>query len=432
MALAIGSTEAQQVRVQKVKEVHSVVLQDNAMLHVYIDKKRGNELEVGTMAPVAKVTHEVMTIGDDTKAVLRLASDCSITTFTVQDNATLILDGPIDFGDCKLSLTAEDNANVTISTTFDTTDVVAGSVSFETWDNASIVSKKYLHVGTCTLKAVNNSLIKVPDIRHTCPGGDSTRATTRSLEVYNNGRIVIEDQGEEGVINAKYGDKIITHMLKKGNHVPSRDTEFKFFWGFQNWGSTPLAGMGGVEGGAEVSYNFMHGGLSLDFPVFNRRHFGIYVGLGFDMNGFHFSNSLVNYTQNGFRADTVSSMAPLVGSDPDSWNTYFSKNSVILPITLSFEPWKRDGLCLRLSVLPGFSFGTGLYQHYKSHSMTLNANDSNSKRQLNPFRLDARMEVYYNAIGVYVQTSLAPILKPKAGNDRLYPVMFGLVLALGR
>ena len=95
-----------------------------------------------------------------------------------------------------------------------------------------------------------------------------------------------------------------------------------------------------------------------------------------------------------------------------------------MPVTFSFEPWKYDGVCIRLSAITGINILGMLSQQYKTTAVELFANDRLMRKQMNPFMLDARLSVQYFNLGFYVQTAAISLFKK--GMEPLYPLKFGI------
>lgn len=414
-ALAFGSALMAQVSVQPVRDdVHSIVIEDAVSLKVYFDRDKGSELEVNTTTPVAMVAKGVMRMDGATKAVLRLSPTTSITHFTVEDAATLELVGPMDFGDEQFTISAEDVGKVKVTKINVEDTMKAGYVILQATDNGRIVSEIPLLLTAYNFKAKDHGYIELPSAE--VKPGSAVGDKTYTITVGENGKVVVKDRGEDSVVSRQVEYRE-SHMSEAG-----RDVELNYFWGFNNWGSHPF---GHVGGDASVSYYFMNYGISFDVPVIDRSKYGMYVGLGIDGNYYHFDSPLVNFTGTGFAATTTPNVTMTSGTmDPDNWNTYFSTLAITVPVTFSFEPWKYDGVCIRLSAIPGVNVVGFLSQQYKTKAVDIAANDHQMRKQMNPFMLDARLSVQYSDFGLYVQTATLSLFK--SGVEPLYPVSFGI------
>ncbi len=431
-ALAISTATMAQVSVQPVKDVHTVVIEDAVSLKVYIDSTRGTVLEVSSNTPVARVSRGVMYIKyikRNNKAVLRMAPDCPINQFTVQDAGSLEFVGAMDFGDKQLIINTEEAGKVRMTKVLPTDTIKAGEVILHTEDGSRIVGDVPLSLTDYDFHAEDASYIELPSI-------DLKPGTNPQGRTYH---MTQEDGGKIKVLGHVAYFDITPFVSSKDSLVttsdelfdddfsssPDRDEELNIFWGFNNWGSKPFVGFGGMNGDAELSSYFMNLGLSIDFPVLDEDHFGLYIGLGVDGNMFHFDSPLVNYTGTGFQSSTTSNMVQITGaSELNNWDTYFNTVAVTLPVTFSFEPWSYDGLCLRLSAIPGINLAGTLEQQYNTKSVQVSAKDPLHRKQLNTFMLDTRLTLLYNNFGLYVQTATLPLLK--RGNDPFYPVKFGI------
>ncbi len=413
-ALAFSSALVAQVRVQPVKDVHTVEIEGSVKLKVYIDSAKGTELEVSSSAPVAMVAKGVMHMDGATNAVLRLSPSTSITHFTVEDAASLEFVGPMDLGDNQFTVSVEDAGRVKVTKINGEDTLKAGYVTLHASDHGCIVSEIPLLRTAYNFKVEDHGYIELPSA-DAKPGTDIT-AISEKITVQDNGKVVIKNRGEDSVLS-RHIEYRVSHESEAG-----RDLELNYFWGFNNWGSHPF---GHASGDASLSYYFMNYGISFDVPVIDRSKFGMYVGLGIDGNYYHFDSPLVNFNGTGFAATTTPNVTMTSGTmDPDNWNTYFSTLAITVPVTFSFEPWKYDGVCIRLSAIPGVNVVGFLSQQYKTKAVDITANDHQMRKQVNPFMLDARLSVQYSDFGLYVQTATLSLFK--SGVEPLYPVSFGI------
>ena len=413
-ALAFSSALVAQVRVQPVKDVHTVEIEGSVKLKVYIDSAKGTELEVSSNAPVAMVAKGVMHMDGATNAVLRLSPSTSITHFTVEDAASLEFVGPMDLGDNQFTVSVEDAGRVKVTKINGEDTLKAGYVTLHASDHGCIVSEIPLLRTAYNFKVEDHGYIELPSA-DAKPGTDIT-AISEKITVQDNGKVVIKARGEDSVLSRHI------EYRESNRSEAARDLELNYFWGFNNWGSHPF---GHASGDAELNYYFMNYGFSIDMPVINRRKFGMYVGLGLDGNQYHFDSPLVGFTGTEFAATTTPNITVTGGTlDPDNWNTYFSTLAITVPVTFSFEPWKYDGVCIRLSAITGINILGMLSQQYKTTAVELFANDRLMRKQMNPFMLDARLSVQYFNLGFYVQTAAISLFKK--GMEPLYPLKFGI------
>ncbi len=429
-ALAVSNAMMAQVRVQPVKDVHTVVIEDAVSLKVYLDSTRGTELEVSSNDPVARVKKGVMNMDGATSAVLYLAPESPITHFRVEDAASLEFIGPMDFGDRQFTVNAEDAGKVKMTKASQTDTIRTGYVILHAGDGARIVGEVPLLLTSYTLHSEGNSYIELPSID--IKPGTVTDDKTYEMITSDNGKVRVLgyvahlnlnlDQMSADSVSGRH-----EHVVKvKRSNSSARDLEANYFWGFVNWGNKPFSGFGGMSGDAAATYYFMNYGISIDYPLINTRHFGLYAGLGYDGVMIHFENSIVNATLTGFQASTSSMVQSTSGTlDPNNWNSYFTSGAITVPVTFSFEPWKYDGLCVRLSAIPGVNLYGYLNQQYDSKAVQISANDREIRKQMNPFMLDTRLSLMYGDIGLYAQVATLPMFK--SGFEPLYPVKFGFI-----
>ncbi len=416
--LLFCSAASAQVLVQPVTGVHTIRVEDNVTLKVYPGDK--TQLEVSNNLAVAQISNGVMSMEGNTSAVLRLNPADRIISFTAEDGASILFSGAFNFGDQQLVITTEDNAKVEFNETLAGT-LNAGYVILKSQDNSRIHSELPLSVNAYNFEVVDNACIEVPAVDRK-PAKDSTVDRSAQLTVLDNGKLVI---GEE-VIRATS----LPFHFKRVKNKASRDFEVNWSWGFNNWGDTPF---GNIDGDAEVTYSFLNVGFSLDYPLVNTPHFGLYAGLGVEVNRYHFREHLVCATPTGFQQP--SAMYPAYATittgtpDPNNWDSYFFTAAIVVPITFSFEPWKYDDFCIRLTALPGINVNGYLSQEYESKSTNLTVRDKDVSKRLNPFVLDARLALFYSSIGVYVQMSTQRLFK--SDFQDIYPVKFGLIWSIG-
>lgn len=418
-ALPMASVAQPDVEVnrQPVVGVNSIVLQDNVKLEVV----PGTEtiLEVQRSGQVARVMSGVMNMSGNTSAKLYLNPTDGPCVFNVEDGANLTFNGTFDFRPRLVKIHSEDNSRVTINDTLS-----VEQIDLVSEDNSRIDSRGPINTVEYNIKASDNSHIELQNIiEHNWSDGEA-RPKTSKIKYDDHACVVILEGERKCDYNSRHGSFITT--TDETFSFSSRDLELNWFWGFNNWGNRPFSGFGGVSGDASATHYFMNLGFSFDYPLVSKRHFGIYAGLGLDEVLIHFENPMVNATPTGFQASISSSMVQTTINtmDPDNWDSYYSSAALTVPVTFSFEPWKYDGLCIRLSAIPGVIFSGYLSQRYNSKSVQINASDREIRKQANPFMLDARLTLQYSDFGIYTQVATVPLFK--SGFEPLYPVKFGL------
>ena len=422
--LLFGSAASAQVLVQPVTGVHTIRVEDNVTLKVYPGDK--TQLEASMPVNVANVANGVMSIEGNATVVLRLNPADGIVNFSAEDGSSIVFfGGSFDFGNQKITISAEDNARVEMDVTAN--GFYAGHAFFKAQDNSLIISKMApIHVYGYNFIASDNAYIEVPSVDLRLFDGDSTIDRNTYVTVTDNGKIVIKDKGTAGIISCEHGFSIGGRKSKK----PHRDFEANWSWGFNNWGDKPF---GNIDGDAEVTYSFLNVGFSLDYPLVNTPHFGLYAGLGIEGNTYHFREHQVVATPTGFQTPSATyptSATITTGTpDPNNWDSYFNTLAITVPITFSFEPWKYDDLCIRLTALPGINVWSYLEQKYDSKDIELTVKDKEVGKQINPFVLDARLSLFYGSFGLYVQMSTQKLFK--SDFQDIYPVKFGLIWSIG-
>lgn len=424
-ALLFCSAATAQVHVQPVSGVHTITVEDNVLLKIYAGDKTQLEATMPVPANVAKVANGVMSLEGNSTVVLRLNPADGIVNFSAEDGASIVFfGGSFDFGDQKITISAEDNARVEMDVTAN--DLYASHAYFKAQDNSLIMSKMApIHVFGYNFIANDNAYIEVPSVDLRFFDGDSTIDRNTYVTVTDYGKIVIKDKGPNGITVCDH-EFAIGRKSKK----PNRGLEFNWSWGFNHWGDKPF---GGMDGDAEVTYSFLNLGYTLDYPLVNTPHFGLYAGFGVEVNRYHFREHLICATPTGFHQPSM--MYPAYATittgtpDPNNWDSYFITAAIVVPITFSFEPWKYDDFCIRLTALPGINFNEYLTQEYESKSIELTVRDKDGSKQVNPFVLDARLSLFYGSLGIYVQMATQRLFK--SDFQDIYPVKFGLIWSLG-
>lgn len=425
-ALLFCSAATAQVHVQPVSGVHTITVEDNVLLKIYAGDKTQLEATMPVPANVAKVANGVMSLEGNSTVVLRLNPADGIVNFSAEDGASIVFfGGSFDFGDQKITISAEDNARVEMDVTAN--DLYASHAYFKAQDNSLIMSKMApIHVFGYNFIANDNAYIEVPSVDLRFFDGDSTIDRNTYVTVTDYGKIVIKDKGPNGITVCDH-EFAIGRKSKK----PNRGLEFNWSWGFNHWlGDHPFSGrFGEPKGATEVSYYFMNVGVSLDYPIVNTPHFGLYAGLGIEGNRYHFREHRVVLTHTGFQvpSGTYPALADLTSGspDPNNWDSYFNTYTLTVPITFSFEPGKYNGLCIRLTALPGINIYGALLQDYQSKTAEVEIRDLEAGNRINNFSFDARLAIYYGSIGLYSQLAFCELF-----GFGIYPVKFGLIWSL--
>lgn len=425
-ALVFSAAATAQIHVQPVTGVHTISVEDNVSLKIYAGDK--TQLEASMPVNVANVANGVMSIEGNANVVLRLNPADGIVNFSAEDGSSIVFfGGSFDFGDQKITISAEDNARVEMDVT--TNSLYAGHAFFKAQDNSFIISKMApLHVYGYNFIASDNAYIEVPSVDLRLFDGDSTINRNTYVTVTDNGKIVIKDKGPDGIT-------VCDHDFTLGGRKPRkpyRDFEVVVTWGFNHWlGDHPFSGrVVEPSGAAEVAYYPLNLGFSLDYPLVNTSHFGLYAGIGVEANRYHFREHLVVVTPSGFATPsaTYPTSATISGtSDPNNWESFFTTATLTVPITFSFEPWKYDELCIRLTALPGINVWGFLGQKYDSRGLELNVKDKEAGKRLNPFAFDTRLALMYGShFGIYAQLAFCKLF-----DYGYYPFKFGIIISLG-
>jgi hypothetical protein len=204
----------------------------------------------------------------------------------------------------------------------------------------------------------------------------------------------------------------------------SRDVKLDFAWGFHNWGTTMLNGFEGVEGDAAIRTSFNHIHLSVNYPLIGTRRFATYIGLGLEWDKYKFTGHDITFNT------AAEPYAFADGGDP-SCTSWLNTRYVILPVSFRFDFGRGGDWSLTLSAIPGIHWGgshTGLRRERITDLEERLDRDQSVNKYINPYRLDVRLMLQYESIGLYFQMPTLSTLR--SNSQELYPLKFGFALSL--
>ena len=202
------------------------------------------------------------------------------------------------------------------------------------------------------------------------------------------------------------------------------DTELDLAFGWHNWGDAIGNGLSGLPqgNGAAVNTTLNNWQLAVNIPVVNVRGFALKLGLGLEWDKYKFTDPLVTFDPT---SDPMGFAAGIAASDVT--RSRLKTRYVVLPVKLDFG--NADGWHVSLTALPGLGWtgkNTGMRYKLQTSDGQVNAKDFTVNRYLNPYKLDVRLAVKYDWIGVYIQVSTLSVFKD--GCLELFPVKFGIIL----
>lgn len=311
-----------------------------------------------------------------------------------------------------------------------------------------------IHLRTLTLNAENGSIIEVAKkvvtdnayidakdygwIRHR-----GIKAKNKKTNAYGAGRIVeIGGEVEESPLSSLFNDH--------------REIPLFMDWslGTSTLGITPFGGFNAPTG------NFIWGirpmgyfSYTFRWAFYQKPQWDISIGFGTKLEWFHAGNAYLS-----LNTDATTGITNLEAVDASSlfaseeqahgkilWNSHLPAIGIILfPIRLE---WKTradyKGLHIGGELRPGFAFyrkncyliRSGYYMDEKSVAST---RDESLGKYINPFQLGLRLNVGYNRVSAFAETSLTPLFrtgtestanKPVLG-QKLYPFSIGINFTL--
>lgn len=446
-ALALLSPAAMQAqRVQPVPDdVNEIRIEGYQNLTVV----SGNESRIETnsdKSKIATVRNGRMTFSSDAgDIILRLAPRRSMA-FRIEDYANLEFHG--SFAKME-NLTVETEDYATVSFVGDSTDTVrAVNIVLRANDFSRITSDVILKHYNYELSASDYSRVVLTgmDLMESSESGDYGEIKLTSYindhgKVYRGrmtcgGLLLTNDSPKDDDLTSRMEVKATDRAIdmarntatnlqrpnKKRNEKPWRK-EIDFAIGWNNWGDNIASGFSGVDGASAVSTSFHNVQLAFNIPVINTRGFAFKAGLGLNWDGYRFVEDDVMFDA------TAAPMTFIPGTSTTITNasTRLGTRSVVVP--LKFEFGNNDKWHFSITALPGITWSghrTGLIKKYNEGDCHVVSKDYGVNRYFNPYRMDVRVAVQYSCIGLYVQSALLPLMKD--GCQKLYPIMFGIIL----
>ncbi|MCQ2295114.1 MAG: hypothetical protein MJZ67_05625 [Bacteroidales bacterium] len=209
---------------------------------------------------------------------------------------------------------------------------------------------------------------------------------------------------------------------KKEDSFPNR-IDIDFHWAFNNWGTTPFNGLIGMsEPGYDLRTSFSSYQLCTKYELVKTKHFRTYVGIGYESDVYKFNNPYVTFENNAF----VATENTVPGG---YYSSRFVTRYVQLPVGIAYR--KNKGFRVGLMAIPALGWTgkhTGLKHEF--HTEGRNPQDKTDiKDELNPFKLDIRLEMSIRSFGVFLQVATMPVFIPSENNPtKIYPIKIGFFI----
>lgn len=221
-------------------------------------------------------------------------------------------------------------------------------------------------------------------------------------------------------------EKVSTMLDKKSTSgdkpkYPYRKrTYWQLHWALNNIGTSPLNGLMGMQlPEYDMRTSFSSYQLSYNYSFIMTSHFRAAVGVAYESDVYKYRTDYVTFADGAF---TTEGRPDATGVESRLVARYFD-----LPITIGFRD-KRSKFELKLSAIPGLGY-SGNHTGMK-HILT---NGGQKEKEyaavsaMNPFKLDARMELDFKAIGIFLQVPTQPLFVGE-GIEKVYPLKFGASL----
>lgn len=213
------------------------------------------------------------------------------------------------------------------------------------------------------------------------------------------------------------------NQKEKKEYDSSDRTDIDFHWAFNNWGSTPFNGLMGISApGYDLRTSFSSYQLGTKYALVMTKHFATYIGLGYESDVYKFNNPYITFENNAF-----------VATENNTPGGYYSSRFVTryvqLPVGIAYK--NKSGFRVGLMAIPALGWTgkhTGLKHEF--HTAGRNPQDKTDiKDDLNPFKLDVRLEMSFKSFGIFLQVPTMPLFIPSENNPtKIYPIKIGFFI----
>lgn len=255
----------------------------------------------------------------------------------------------------------------------------------------------------------------------------SIEAKNKRSNAYGSGRIV--------EIGGEVDESLFSSLVKDPREVP---VFMDWSLGISTLGSTPFGGFNAPTG------NFVwgirpasHYSIGARWAFFQKPHWDISAGFGMKAEAFHVDNAYLS-----LNTDTVNGISTLEAVDASAlfaneerkhgkilWNSDFTIVNILFPIRIQWHS-RADykGLHIGGELRPGFAIyrkKSHLLRHgFYTDELTVAATkDERLGRYINPFQLGLRLDIGYNRVSFFAETSLTPLFRTNSDNTDAKPIM---------
>ncbi len=394
---------------------------------------------------VGKVSGSRLTIKDQVRGLTLYVAPERIIAFNSQDFSSIIFSGNFQPFD-DLTIHTEDYGKVTIEGNEGDT-LRSHALRLHAEDFTRIIGEIPVQYYDFDIRATDQSAIKMQATA--CDSVLAKNGQTDCTQSYMNSDLGVISLGRytiDGVLKSEdyynvssvdeghYFLNTLTDGIAdvgrtlgvkdKKRNIHPWDTELDLAFGWHNWGDAIGNGLAGMplSSGAAVNTSLNNWQLAVNIPVVNVRGFALKLGLGLEWDKYKFAIPYVTFDETTDPMSFVSG-TPTTGSSRTRLKTRY----VVLPIKLDFG--NVDGWHVSLTALPGLGWtgkNTGMRYQFAMADGDVNAKDFSVNQHLNPYKLDLRLAVKYDWIGVYIQVSTLSAFRD--GCQELFPVKFGIIL----
>ncbi len=206
------------------------------------------------------------------------------------------------------------------------------------------------------------------------------------------------------------------------------DFNFRFGWGFTNWGSQPLTGLTKMDGAYNLKTSFSSYQLEMDYNIYLRNSkWGFGIGLGYESDIYKFTNPWIAYTPPANGQNGSFDINDISGLYIES-HTRLVTRYLTVPLTVHWRPTCNTKIAL--SLIPGLNFcsdHTGL-KHTFEQTSSESKNRFSTSGVMNPYKLDARLTVGWSGFQIFLQTATIPVFVNL--DQKIYPIKLGFIIEL--
>ena len=329
-----------------------------------------------------------------------------------------------------VSISAKGHSRVVVSKGWGDT-IRSGNISIQTTDSAfvncisplladtiSLSTRKASNIETnlvkcailnCDENDIDNGVkfrkvYSVGDKKNGIFGGDKETAFSKGWEVSKNGHF-------SGTMPENDSSSWIDMALG-----------VSFLYGFNNWGSNPINGLGKMEDAYELRTTPSSYQLELVLSFYPTKKISVGGGVGYESDVYHFRNPFVTFNDDNDVKFLEISNPPYEGI----CETRLVTRYVTFPIFFGYSINNNFGLYLTL--VPGLnhlSSYTGLKSTFKNGNNESGIAD-NPNDFINRYKLDVRFTFAWRHLRFFIQPSLLPVFVNS--DKKVYPIKIGIAI----